>query len=141
MSEIKKEITEATVEKTVAEAADVKVVADAKTASPDPVDNRDEALASMIKKYGGDYVVVAKIRGLGAETVADLRLLTESDLTSAGLKLVNARKLLAELNDVAKKEATAAVAAATPIMSDYSMILPSPSTNESFLKALKAGVY
>ena len=93
----------------------------------------------MIKKYGGDYVVVAKIRGLGAETVADLRLLTESDLTSAGLKLVNARKLLAELNDVAKKEATAAVAAATPIMSDYSMILPSPSTNESFLKALKAG--
>ena len=139
MSEIKKEITEATVEKTVAEAADVKVVADAKTASPDPVDNRDEALASMIKKYGGDYVVVAKIRGLGAETVADLRLLTESDLTSAGLKLVNARKLLAELNDVAKKEATAAVAAATPIMSDYSMILPSPSTNESFLKALKAG--
>ena len=56
MSEIKKEITEeATVEKTVAEAADVKVVADAKPASPDPVDNPDDALAAMIKKYGGNW--------------------------------------------------------------------------------------
>jgi len=140
MSEIKKEITtEATVE-TVAEAADVKIATDAKTASPDPVDNPDDALVSKIKEYGGNDAAIAKIRDLGVETVDDLRELTESDLTSAGLKLVKARKLLAELNNVAKKEATAAVAAATPIMSsDYNMILPSPSTNESFLKTLMGG--
>lgn len=140
MSEIKKEITtEATID-AVAEAADVKVVADAKTASPDIVDNPDDALASKIKEYGGNDTAVAKIRDLGVETVDDLRELTESDLTNAGLKLVKARKLLAELNNVAKNEATAAVTAATPIMSsDYNMILPSPSTDESFLKALKAG--
>ena len=139
MSEIKKEIaTEATVE-TVAETADAKIATDTKTASPDPVDGHDVTLVSKIKEYGGNDAAVAKIRDLGVETVDDLRELTESDLTSAGLKLVKARKLLAELNNVAKKEATAAVAAATPIMSDYNMILPSPSTDESFLKALKAG--
>ncbi|MCR5572394.1 MAG: hypothetical protein K6F57_01300, partial [Candidatus Saccharibacteria bacterium] len=138
MSEIKKVTTDTT--ETPVESTDTTIVADVKTVSTDPVDSPDAALVSKIKEYGGNDAAVDKIRDLGVETVDDLRELTESDLTSAGLKLVKARKLLAELNNVAKKEATAAVAAATPIMSsDYNMILPSPSTDESFLKALRAG--
>ena len=140
MSEIKKEITEATVE-TVAEAADVKVVADAKTASPDPVDNPDDALASKIKEYGGNDASVTMIREeFGAETVDELRDVTVEEFVRAGLKPVKVRKLLAELEGTAKKEVSAAIAAAAPMMtSDWNAILPSPSTNESFLKALKAG--
>ena len=139
MSEIKKEITTEATAETVAETADAKIATDTKTASPDPVDSPDVALVSKIKEYGGNDAAVAKIRDLGVETVDDLRELTESDLTNAGLKLVKARKLLAELEDTAKKEVNAAIAAAAPMMtSDWTAILPSPSTNESFLKALKA---
>ena len=110
------------------------------TATPAVEMNDRAELSAKIKEYGGDDSVVTKVVDLGAESVADLATLTETDLVSAGMKLVKARKMLSELKAKEKEAAAPAVPVSAPMMaSDWNLILPSPSTDESFLKALRTG--
>lgn len=102
----------------------------------------DSELRSMLSMYGDADAILPKLHELGVESVDDLSTLDESDLTGAGMKLVQARKLINNLKNVEAKKAAAEAAAKAPaamFAADWNMVLPSPSTDDSFLKALRTG--
>lgn len=101
----------------------------------------DEALCAKLEEYGVDELAIYKlVNELGVESIDDLVSLEVSDLTSAGMKLAKARKLVAELKNTSKP-ATPAVAAAETraIQSQFEALLPQVPTDESWLNALKTG--
>lgn len=132
------DIPEATVPAEAAAAVEGAAAAPAEKAAP-VSESPDAVLLAKLKAYGGDETVLAKLKELGVESVDDLSELTEKDLMDAGMKLVKARKMMADSMKAAPKAEPAPVAAAPMMSADWNMILPSPTTNESFLKALKAG--
>ncbi len=147
MSEEIKKVTETSV---APEATDKKETAT--TAAPatpaaaaEPVETvsaADSELRSMLGMYGDADAILPKLHELGVESVDDLSTLEESDLTGAGMKLVQARKLISNLKNVEVKKAAAEAAAKSPtamFAADWRMVLPSPSTDDSFLKALRTG--
>jgi hypothetical protein len=104
-------------------------MSDDTTAAPVTVD-------SLLQEHGADEAAISKIKDeLGVTTVDDLGLLTETDLVDAGVKTVQARKLLNSL-----KPATPtpdAAAALGPVSFDG--ILPAVPDDGSWLEALKTG--
>lgn len=83
-------------------------------------------------------IVDAIIDQLGVETIEDLAMLEESDLVSAGMKVVQARKLLKEFATDKASEAVK-MASVTPVVDMRSSLLPDIPTEESWLADLKTG--
>lgn len=113
------------------------------TASETPA--TEPAVASEVRaklaEYGADDGVIDKIiDGFGAESLDDLAMLEVDDLTHAGMKLLKARKLVADLKKPEEPAAPAVTAAETrAIQSQYEMLLPAVPSDESWLNALKTG--
>jgi hypothetical protein len=94
----------------------------------------DDVTAKLLE-LGVDSVAVDNIMNqLGVATVDDLKMLTEADLVSAGLKVVQARKLIGAVAPVATVADASALGAAA-----FDTILPTVASDESWLEALKAG--
>lgn len=145
MSENKK-VTIATEATALAEeAAAAEAAAPVETVATDtPVSAYDPELLALIKKYGGDESVLDKLEAeYGVGNVSDLTMLKEDELAKAGLKLVKVRAMMKDLQEAEANEAAAEAATKVPtapvFTADYNMVLPAPSTNESFLKALQTG--
>ena len=81
---------------------------------------------TKLAEYGADEATIDKIvNDLGVETLEDLAMLDERELTGAGIKLVKARKLLAELSNATESTPTEKVAASAMAFSaDFNSILP-----------------
>ena len=101
----------------------------------------DGQVAAELRGCGVDDLLIAKIVDkLGIGSIDDLAALEAADLTSAGMKLAPARRLVADLKPAASKP-TASVAAAETraIQSQFEALLPAIPTDESWLNALKTG--
>lgn len=98
-------------------------------------------VGDKMKEYGADDATITKvIEEFGVESIGDLASLEVNDLLSAGMKLVKARKLVAEMQ---KTEAPAAPTV-TPtevraITNNFDALLPALPTDDSWLNALKTG--
>lgn len=93
--------------------------------------NTDDFVAKL-NEFGADDAVVEKIKELGVTTFDDLSELREEDLIKAGIKVVQARRLLKSLAPATPEPQTA-----TPVSFDG--ILPSVPEDGSWLEALKTG--
>lgn len=97
------------------------------------VETTENAILAKVQEFGGDESVVEKLAELGVEALEDLSALTESDLVSAGMKLVPARKLLASLEP-------ATVVADPTTNTVYSITLSSPPDSDMpWLEAIRQG--
>lgn len=97
---------------------------------------------AKLAEYDADEATIEKVvNELGVDTIDDLAILEVADLTGAGMKLVKARKLLAELKNAGKSTAAPTVAAVETraIQSQFEALLPSIPNDESWLNALKTG--
>lgn len=92
-----------------------------------------DAVAAKLKEFGASDEIVANVRNLGVETPEDLAELTEADLTTAGLPIVKARKLLTNVKPTKAID--------PPVVSNaaFEAVLPNIQDDESWLKALKTG--
>lgn len=86
-----------------------------------------------LEEFGASEEVVLAVKALGADTVSDLSLLTEADLVGAGMKPVQARKLLASLVPVVASVDT------TPVAVNFDGVLPAVPDDTSWLAMLKSG--
>ncbi len=92
-------------------------------------------VADKLTEYDLDSEGVKKIETeFGATSLDDLAVLTEEDLVSAGMKVVPARKLLAELQPASPASEAAAIGAAS-----IESVLPGVPDDGSWLEALKVG--
>lgn len=108
------------------------------TASEDAsADATGNAFEDLLRKYGADDEVIAKIRDLGATSVDDLSALTAEDFVGAGMKLVQARKLVASLVTPTAPAVDSAAAAMSSASLDT--ILPKVPDDGSWLESLKTG--
>lgn len=118
-----------------------KVTADTESvtvAAPEakPVD----PVEAKIREYDGDDATVAAIKNLGVETIDDLAMLSEKELTGAGIKLIKARRLMTELRKAPEPTASEKVAAsAMAFPADYNSILPAVPDGGSWLNSLRLG--
>ena len=101
----------------------------------------DGQVAAELRGCGMNDLLIAKIVDkLGIGSIEDLAALEAVDLTSAGMKLAPARRLVADLKSAASKPAASVAAAETrAIQSQFEALLPSIPTDESWLNALKTG--
>lgn len=96
----------------------------------------EDAVTDKLLAFGlAEGTISALKDNLGVATLEDLALLTEQDLVNAGMKVVQARKLLTELKPPAPTADTATVGAAV----SFDGILPSVPDDSSWLEALKTG--
>lgn len=101
--------------------------------TPDAV---TDAITAKLHELGvTDADQITKIKSLGAETVADLEGLTETDLTGIGVPILKARKLVASLQPV--KEATPMQTIDTSV--NFDSILPAVPDDTSWLNSLRTG--
>lgn len=101
-----------------------------------------DAVRAKLKEYGADSAATDKIiNDLGVENVEDLSTLEVTDLTTAGIKLVKARKLLAEFSAPAQVAAPTVAAENRTIsqVQQFEALLPPVPNEDSWLNALKAG--
>ena len=90
-----------------------------------------DEVAAKLKEFGATDDAVSKVKALGANTVADLSLVTEAELVTAGLAPLNARKLLGNV-----KPAAPTVDATVMNSAAFDGVLPTVQDDESWLKAL-----
>ena len=93
-----------------------------------------DEVAAKLKEFGATDDAVIKVKALGANTVADLSLVTEAELVTAGLAPLNARKLLSNVKPAAPAVDTTVMNSAA-----FDGVLPTVQDDESWLKALKTG--
>lgn len=94
-----------------------------------------DPVGDTLREHGADDETVSAIKdNLGVETLEDLALLTEQDLTGSGLKIVQARKLLTSLKPTKGSEVD--VSAANTMAFD---LLPDVPDDVSWLSALRTG--
>ncbi len=103
-----------------------------------------DAVRAKLGEYGADDTTIERIiDDLGVENVSDLSALEVNDLTSAGIKLVKARKLIAELTKAPSQASQ--VQNVTPAESramtqgQFDALLPAVPNDDSWLNALKGG--
>lgn len=103
-----------------------------------------DAVRAKLGEYGADDTTIERIiDDLGVENVSDLLALEVNDLTSAGIKLVKARKLIAELTKAPSQASQ--VQNVTPAESramtqgQFDALLPAVPNDDSWLNALKGG--
>lgn len=121
-----------------------KTEAKAETAKPVKAEERraDDPVVAKLLDFKIDLEAISKIKeDLGVDTVEDLAMLEVADLTGVGVKLIQARKLLAELKKEAQPAAKPLDAALEPraVLSQYEALLPAVPSDESWLNALKTG--
>ena len=127
------------------------VVAPAETVAPASAEAVAPAVPTgdikdKIISYGIDAATTDKIIDeLGVETIDDFKVLEVDDLVNVGVKVVKARKMLADIKAdvdtkaVANASATTTNVDASALMNQYASLLPSVPNDDSWLKALKAG--
>ena len=93
-----------------------------------------DEVAAKLAEYGASEQVIAKVLSLGVEKVTDLGDLTVDDLREAGMPVVKARQLIANVKPAVPAVDTAVLNTAT-----FDNLLPSPPDDESWLRALKTG--
>lgn len=111
---------------------------------PEPVTVGDDAVSTILSKYGADQTTIEKIMNdLGAESIDELSSLEVSDLTDAGMKLAKAKKMVAELQAQEQKPDSAVT---TPVVDDraivqrqFEALLPTVPNDDSWMNALKSG--
>ncbi|HRC27774.1 MAG TPA: hypothetical protein PKV96_00110 [Candidatus Saccharimonas sp.] len=110
------------------------VTPEATEAAPAATPVVDE-VAAKLAEFGANDSVVAAVKALGVESVADLAELTEADLSGAGLPVVKVRKLLGSVKPVTGPTVDA------PVMSSaaFDSVLPVVQDDASWLTALKTG--
>lgn len=101
----------------------------------------ENPVSTKLKEYGADDAVVTAVTDLGVETVEDLSMLDESDLTAAGMKLVKARKMLADLKAAAApaKAAETPIAPAPMMTASLDGILPNLPDDGAWTTAMREG--
>lgn len=117
--------------------AEVVDTVDATQSANPSVDN--DPVAEKLSGFGISNAAIHYIEDeLGVSDPSDLTLLDENDLVKAGVKPVQARKLLAELK---KGNPTAEItdAGKQAIQSQLETLLPAIPSDESWLNALKTG--
>lgn len=92
----------------------------------------DEVTAKLTE-LGADETIIADIKAMGVTSVEDLAMLTEADLTSNGVPVIQARKLVGAFAPVAP--ATDAVTMPSAAFD----VLPSLPDDPSWLEALRTG--
>lgn len=109
---------------------------------PTPTPGLD-AVRTKLSEYGAsEDTINSVINDLGVESVDDLSALEVADLTGVGMKLVKARKLIAEFGSPTSVQApTQATAAENRAISQaqFEVLLPSVPNDDSWLNALKSG--
>ena len=108
-----------------------------------------EAIAKLAELGVEESTAEKLTTDLGVESVEDLGLLEVADLTSAGIKLIQARKIYAELHPEEPKEAAPAAnpmatqmqqqEARMAAFAQMEALLPSVPSDESWLTSLKIG--
>jgi len=101
-----------------------------------------DAVRAKLSEYGaGDDTIDKVVNDLGVESIDDLSALEVADLTAAGLKLVKARKLIAEFGAPAQTpNPTVATAKSRTIsQAQFEALLPPVPNDDSWLNALKSG--
>lgn len=101
----------------------------------EPTDAVVDAVTTKLNELGiTDSSQVAKIKELGAESIADLEGLTETDLISVGVPVLKARKLVSSL----QPKAAPATSAQMDAMS-IDTVLPAVPDDASWLNSLRTG--
>jgi len=96
-----------------------------------------DAIAARLAEFGiTDADTVGKIKGLGAETVDDLSGLQEGDLTTVGVPVLKARKVIAGLTPAPVAPAPVSNGDATAA---YDSVLPTCPDDDSWLNSLRSG--
>lgn len=112
----------------------------AATSTPNP---DLDAVRAKLGEYSADMAAIEHIiNDLGVESIDDLSALEVSDLTDAGIKLVKARKLIAEFSapaQAAPVQAVTAVESRAMAQGQLETLLPPVPNDDSWLNALKSG--
>lgn len=101
--------------------------------TPAPVDTTIDPVVVKLTEFGASNDIVNSIKNLGVNTSDDLAMLTETDLVGAGMKPIQARKLMASVVKPVVTDATQINAVS------FDGILPSVPDDGSWLQALKTG--
>lgn len=110
-------------------------------AAPAPTPGLD-AVRAKLNEYGAsENTINSVINDLGVESVDDLSALEVADLTGVGMKLVKARKLIAEFSAPTPAPAPTVAAAESRAITQgqFEALLPSVPNDDSWLNALKSG--
>lgn len=109
---------------------DAKVESNSTTDDPS---TNDPIIDVRLTELGLNADQIIKIKGLGAETVADLSSLVETDLTGIGIPVLKARKIVSELKPAPEMPTmdTSAI--------NFDTVLPSVPDDTSWLNALRSG--
>ncbi len=104
------------------------------------IDTPMDPVIAKLTELGISGDIAAKIKdSLGVETVDDLASVTEADLVEAGLKKLQARKVVTALQTLKAPVAEAASHAATTVNVSFDAVLPTVMSDSSWLEALKLG--
>jgi len=100
-----------------------------------------DTVRAKLSEYGADENVINSIiNDLGVESIDDLSTLEVADLTAVGMKLVKARKLIAECGaSVQTPVRTVAAENRAITQGQFEALLPSIPNDDSWLNALKSG--
>lgn len=102
-----------------------------------PTTDATRSFVDMLREYGADDAVVGKVRDeLGVTNESDLALLNEQDLVGAGLKVVQARKLLNSLVQPVPHAVTDSTAMGSVALD---AVLPMVPDDGSWLNMLQTG--
>lgn len=103
------------------------------TAATDP-------FLAKLQEYGGDADTAAKLKEIGASKLEHFDVMTEADLTKAGLLPIPARRLLASLKTAPPAEdATDAPRAAGPAVLSATILPQPPDSDTPWLDSIRLG--
>lgn len=98
-----------------------------------------DEITTKLQEFGiGDVIIVKIKEDLGVESVGDLTLVIESDLIKAGVKPIQARKLLASIAPITTP-ATTVTEVSNFTATSFEGILPSVPDDGSWIEAIKTG--
>lgn len=110
-------------------------------AVPKPTPGLDAVRAKLSEYGASEDVINSVINDLGVESVDDLSALEVADLTAVGVKLVKARKLIAECSAPAQAPVQTVAAAKNRVITQgqFEALLPLVPNEDSWLNNLKSG--
>lgn len=99
----------------------------------------DEIAAKLAEIGVTDEVVIEAVKALGVNDLSDFAFAEKADLVTAGLKPIEATKLIRGVTTVAPVTSTSAPVPTLANTSDFSGILPTIPDDGSWLEMLKTG--